>query len=243
MLFLAAGCASEDELPTPWVFGGVDSTDPAPLDAATLQAATEALVDLLAGLDPLDVFEAWEVGLARADGGCPAQESHNNMQYTGGDCETPDGTGFYGYLLTNHIGDFATADDEVPGSWVRDLWYATGGMRVVGTDGMLVAMLGDCTFEDYDDDDGDAAFALDLRGDFEAQGDGMPGGWLADGIGVDVDEPAGELWLWDRHDRWCEVVFDATCDGCGEARLDDASLGTVCADWSPLFDWVDRPWS
>jgi hypothetical protein len=55
-------------------------------------------------------------------------------------------------------------------------------------------------------------------------------------------EPSGEVWFWDTNLYWYEVVFDDTCDGCGDVRVDGTSIGSACADWSPLIDWESRPW-
>lgn len=42
--------------------------------------------------------------------------------------------------------------------------------------------------------------------------------------------------------QWVHVRFDDSCDGCGDATHDGDDLGQVCADFSRLVDWEQRPW-
>lgn len=55
-------------------------------------------------------------------------------------------------------------------------------------------------------------------------------------------EPVGRVRLRDTTGFWVNLDFGDDCDGCTEATLDGASLGTVCADFSPLVDWQEWPW-
>lgn len=68
------------------------------------------------------------------------------------------------------------------------------------------------------------------------------------------DEPGGVIAVRDDGGRWYQVVFDGhtfvgagvfppLCDGCGEVFLDGNSMGTVCPDLSPLYNWgAEGPW-
>lgn len=66
-------------------------------------------------------------------------------------------------------------------------------------------------------------------------------------------EPSGSISVRDERGAWWDVVFDVAatdsgweldgdCDGCGGVYRDGEYQGDVCADFSPLLDWTDRPW-
>ncbi|MCB9762291.1 MAG: hypothetical protein H6739_21000 [Alphaproteobacteria bacterium] len=71
---------------------------------------------------------------------------------------------------------------------------------------------------------------------------------LTDEAGACGLEPDGRVWARDDAGRWYEVIFEGAaatgdaCDGCGEAWLNDQSVGEVCVDWTPLlFTWSREP--
>ena len=56
-------------------------------------------------------------------------------------------------------------------------------------------------------------------------------------------EPAGTISVWDWHGNRYDIAYDETCDGCGEAVLDDGTVvGTVCTDFSETMGWKAVPW-
>jgi hypothetical protein len=67
-----------------------------------------------------------------------------------------------------------------------------------------------------------------------------------------LKEPSGSISVRNPDGTWTDVLFDGPaglgepttgpCDGCGEAWHRGERVGEVCADFSPLLDWDDRPW-
>ncbi len=58
-----------------------------------------------------------------------------------------------------------------------------------------------------------------------------------------LEPMGGAVDLRDRAGRWYRVAWsDGLCDGCGEASLEGAPIGAVCADWTPFTAWTDWPW-
>jgi hypothetical protein len=66
------------------------------------------------------------------------------------------------------------------------------------------------------------------------------------------DEPGGSVDVRDPYGRWVTVAFQGPnigydggdpdhCDGCGDATSDGTSIGTVCPDFTPWFDWEKLP--
>jgi hypothetical protein len=91
---------------------------------------------------------------------------------------------------------------------------------------------------------GDAATGADLTG-FSL---------ISESLGVPCElEPGGTMSIRDADGVWWDVAFDlkatdtawvleGECDGCGAVYRDGDYQGEVCADFSPLLDWTDRPW-
>lgn len=89
---------------------------------------------------------------------------------------------------------------------------------------------------------------------------GLPGGAVAfDGLtaltpslGGCAEEPGGSLAVRNPDGSWTDVVFDGPleaggpdsgpCDGCGVAWHRGEKIGKVCADFSTLLAWEERPW-
>lgn len=77
---------------------------------------------------------------------------------------------------------------------------------------------------------------------------------ISETLGVPCDqEPGGTMSIRDAEGVWWDVRFDLVatetewvlegeCDGCGAVYRDGDYQGEVCADFSPLLDWTDRPW-
>jgi hypothetical protein len=66
------------------------------------------------------------------------------------------------------------------------------------------------------------------------------------------EEPMGTVSILDDKGNWYDLVFDGpnwgtkemdpeACDGCADAWFKGISLGSACADFSPLLDWADQP--
>lgn len=77
---------------------------------------------------------------------------------------------------------------------------------------------------------------------------------VSESLGVPCElEPGGTMSIRDADGIWWDVAFDLVatdnawvlegeCDGCGAVYRDGDYQGEVCADFSPLLDWTDRPW-
>lgn len=73
-----------------------------------------------------------------------------------------------------------------------------------------------------------------------------------DGADPCAKEPVGTVAVRDQvTGYWIQVAMDVEadtpgsdprCDGCGEASLNGAPLGTVCADFTTMYDYADAPW-
>jgi hypothetical protein len=161
----------------------------------------------------------WTTGAARIEG------ADGYLLEMLGDClyrdyDTFDGVPAFSLYLW---GDFRAADAGLDGTWLDEglglELYADlvgeAGARTVDWDGGITRIPG-------------AIAAARLDG-------------LTLTSACDV-EPSGGLWLWDTDDRWYEVDFDDTCDGCVHVTLDGQDLGEACADWTPLIDWETQPW-
>lgn len=88
-----------------------------------------------------------------------------------------------------------------------------------------------------------------------ATGADIRGFWLIhEALGMLCElEPGGDISVRDADGAWWDIDFDleytdsgwqltGECDGCGGVYRDGVYQGEVCADFSPLLDWIDRPW-
>jgi hypothetical protein len=55
-------------------------------------------------------------------------------------------------------------------------------------------------------------------------------------------EPSGSIRLYGRNQQWYTLNFGEDCDGCGQVRMDDGQMETVCADFSDVIQFEDQPW-
>ncbi|MDP2309650.1 MAG: hypothetical protein Q8P18_26760 [Pseudomonadota bacterium] len=200
-----AGCdapnAEEDAalVPTPWTYTDPGAPDRPMLSASDVEGELSNVVTFLRKTDPLFIFEAREVGLARSDSTCPTVIDHNNQTFVEGDCTTADGTRFLGYnLSTDGSGMIGLPGEPVENH--RYFAWTTGNLEISRDDGYELHLLGDCQYRDYDTTDGDPGFQIYLWGDFSVK-DGVTTNWLNDEVGVhlyldSVDYPTGRSVEW-----------------------------------------------
>lgn len=188
------------------------------------------------GVGVYSIFENQQVLLKDID------SFHREWQYSHGNNRVigPDGQ------TTNLLGM----------SWYRD-WDDEG------TRAITVELWGQFWTDDPQLDDPwfTTAIGSELDVDLRVEGGGVTGTWTGgfsrlDGsvwaftfdLAVDSGtcvEPTGTIQLQDTAGDWYTLTWDGstTCDGCGTASSDLGDLGTVCADFSPLTEWEDDPWS
>lgn len=76
---------------------------------------------------------------------------------------------------------------------------------------------------------------------------------MSEAISTCPIEPSGTISIRDPDGSWYDLLFDGPtgfgeetpaddCDGCGAAWWRGAHVGTVCADFSELTAWEERPW-
>jgi hypothetical protein len=260
------GAAALGDIAT-WSWSDPGDATAAALDDATLSAELDAAVSAVPRFDPLEVMNAFGGMLGWGDIACPALDPDwIGQSYFDVDCTAASGAAFQGWALWN----WWHGTRDAAGNPCSDQVFYYGFVRAEDPDGAGFEAYGSLQYMSCTEADGTTTWSASIEGDFYSEAaddrsflstrqplslfwtarDGPGGHELTldgalsgrtgavesvrfDALTLTDGEPAGRVTLWDQRGAAYDVDFDGDGDGCA---------GAVCVDWSPLVDWVGRPW-
>lgn len=242
------------------------------LSKEVLQKDLQAFIQLLLDVDPREAQDAFDLAVTEGSDSCPQYQDFNEQDYYIGDCQTADGFAFYGYGLRNSFenavinGAFHRSYEWMTGNmmleggerqWYRgDAFYADWEDQQTQTPHLDVYLWGDFYRPGSDWLGAEVSVEVNMHSVATSTGHAVSweGGFSqlqwegslattfsfnTNDVEVCALEPSGSIRFYGRNQQWSTLNFGDNCDGCGEV---DGRRETVCADFSDLIQFEDRPW-